>query len=96
MWSAIKENFSVKKYYVLISMIISVVAIFSSNIGAKLESQPPYIQGLAMLTFLVPTCLLLFFIGNDGKIKNGFRIVAKIGIVFLILCYIGGMLTEIG
>lgn len=84
-----------KKYYVLISIIISVVAIFSSNIGAKLESQPPYIQGLAMLAFIVPTCLLLFFIGRDEKIKNGFRIVAKIGIVFLILCYIGGLFVEI-
>ncbi len=83
-----------KKYCVLIFVIIVVVAIFSSSLGTKLESLPPSIQGLAMLAFIIPTCLLLYVIGKDGKIKKGFRLVAKIGIVFLILCYIGGLLAE--
>lgn len=83
-----------KKYYVLIFVIIVVVNIFSSSLGTKIESMPLTIQALAMLAFIIPTCLLLYLIGKDGKIKKGFRIAAKIGIVFLIFCYMGGFLSE--
>lgn len=83
-----------KKYYVLILVIIVVVAIFSSALGTKIESLSPTIQGLAMLAFIVPVCLLLYLIGKDKNIKSGFRIVSRIGIVFILLCYIGGLIAE--
>lgn len=83
-----------RRYYVLIFLIIFVAVIFSSSFGTKLEALSPIIQGLAMLAFIIPTCLLLHLIGKDKRIKNGLRIVAKIGIVFLIFCYIGGLLAE--
>ena len=83
-----------KKYYVLIFILIIVAKIFSSSLGTKLDSMSPTIQGLAMLAFIIPLCLLLYFIGKDKKIKNGFRIMAKIGIAFFIFCYIAGLLAE--
>ncbi len=43
---------------------------------------------------ILTTCLLLYLIGKDKKIKNGFRIVAKIGMIFLIFCYIAGLVAE--
>ena len=95
MWGTIKGGFAVKKYYLLVFVIIVVGSIFSSSFGAKLESLSPIIQGMAMLAFIIPACVLLYLIGMDKKIKNGFRIAAKIGIAFLIFCYIGGLVAEL-
>ena len=83
-----------KRYCVLIFVIIVVVAIFSSDFGTKIESLSIIAQVLSMLAFIIPTCLLLYLVGKDPKINNKFRIVAKIGNIFLILCYTGGLLTE--
>ena len=94
MWGTIKGGFSVKKYYLLIFVIIVVATMFSSNLGIKLESLPPTIQGLSMLAFVIPTSLLLYLISKDRKIKNGFRTLAKIGLAFLIFCYVGGLVAE--
>lgn len=82
-----------KKYYILVVLII-VVAIFSSSLGAKIDSLSPIIQGFSMLAFVVPTCLLLYLIGKDKKIRKGFRLAAKIGIAFVILCYLCGFWAE--
>ena len=83
-----------KKYYLLFLVILVVVVIFSSSLGTKLESLSSAFRGFAMLAFVIPVCLLLYLIGKDEKIKNGFRIAAKIGIAFLIICYIGGWVAE--
>lgn len=85
----------VKKYYCILIFIIIVVAIiFSSSFGTKMESLPPAIQGLAMLAFILPTCLLLYLISKDNKIKKGYKKAAKFGIIFLIFCFIAGVLAE--
>lgn len=94
MLDTIKGGFVVKKYYVLIFVIVVVVGMFSSELGTKIEAQSPTIQGLAMLAFIVPICLLLHIIGKDENIKSTFRIAAKIGVVFILLCYIGGLIAE--
>ncbi len=84
-----------KKYYcILIFIIMAVIAVFSSSFGAKINSLPPAIQGLAMLAFILPTCLLLYLISKDNKIKKGYKKAAKFGIVFLIFCFIAGVLAE--
>lgn len=84
-----------KHYYILVFVIVVVVAMFSSDLGTTLETLSPIAQGLAMLAFVIPTCLLLFFISIDKKIKNHIRIVAKFGIVFLFFCYVAGLLAEV-
>ena len=97
MKDTIKGDYRVKKhYYILIFIIITVVAIFSSSLGTRVESLPPIIQGLIILAFILPTCLLLYFISKDRKIKNSVRNVAKFGIFFLLFCFIAGLLAEFG
>lgn len=92
----IKEMINMKKYYyILIFSIIAVLGVFSSPIGAKLDSLSSIVQVVVMLAFVVPICLLLYLIGRDERIKKGFRIFAKIGTIFLIICYIGGALAEL-
>ncbi len=83
-----------KKYYSLIFVIIVVTIIFSSSLGTKLESLSTTVRGVAMLAFIVPTCSLLYLVSKDKKIKRGFRIAAKTGFIFLIICYIGGLIAE--
>ena len=84
-----------KKYYIVICIIILVVAVFSSDVGAMINTLSPLFQGLIMLAFVVPTEILLYFISKEEKIKSGFKTAAKIGMVFLAICYVGGFLAEL-
>lgn len=84
-----------KRYYILGLITIVVVKIFSSSLGEKIGSQSLAVRGTALLAFIVPVCLLLFFVSKDERIKKGFRTAAKIGMIFLVFCFIAGLLAEI-
>jgi len=83
-----------KRYYILALITIAVIKIFSSSLGEKIGSLSLVVRGVAMLAFIIPVCLLLYFISKDEKIKKGFRTTAKIGMAFTFFCYIAGLLAE--
>ena len=84
-----------RRYRTLIFLIVAVFIVFSTCLGDKLEASPPIVQGLAMSAFLIPACLLLYFISKDNNINQIIRNIAKFGIIFMIVCFAGGLMVEI-
>ena len=91
----IKGGGNVKKvYYILISAIIAVVALYSTEVGTKLNTCSPSIKTVAVAVVVILLCILLFLISRDKNINRVVRILSVIGIAFFVVCFIGGLIAE--
>ena len=47
-------------------------------------------NAIGALLFCIPLLLLLYFLSRDEDVSKKYRILGKIGLIFLIFCYVAG------
>ena len=81
------------KWMLLILLVEYVCLVVTSKLGIKIESTIGSI--IILLLIMGPGLILLYWLSGDENICLKYRILWKVLLVFLLLCYVAGIVVKV-